>query len=399
MKLEDHQFDEWHNLLKREIQETFGKKIHSSGDCLQLSDEIYNKVSFRINANTLRRFFGLVKSDFRPSSTTREILSKYCGFNSFHDLIHLNGKSLHTPGEEVFYSDSILNYLICLFKNVTTREPEDKTFASVVKQVIIFLNRHPDLIDRFQRAIAKTRNGQHYYYEQFINLDKLNSYYGNGLRYYLEENANEEAQVFGHSLLCLRHWLSMDPEGVRKHHDQLIKHQLLKPPDAALQARLLASQVLFAHSNGSSLRKIITKAQTTYISIQQKNFNPHVSTSFGYILSPVLLFAGQEEAAMYFINYGLIKHRHKNETTEKGYHETMLLLKALVLYKGGNKKEAAEIFKVIRTADFNFFTKKTDTIMYLLLSRCLNKIKPEEETQLNELITETGFSRFNEICK
>jgi hypothetical protein len=46
----------------------------------------------------------------------------------------------------------------------------------------------PGAFDRFQRAIAKTRNGQEFYFEQFVNLDELNSFYGDGLRYYFMKN-------------------------------------------------------------------------------------------------------------------------------------------------------------------------------------------------------------------
>src|SRR5262245_47913821 len=76
--------------LKKELENSFGRKIASSRDCNQMVEDIYQKTGETINANTLRRFFGLVKADYPPSSSTLTILSKYCGFNSLEEIQHLS---------------------------------------------------------------------------------------------------------------------------------------------------------------------------------------------------------------------------------------------------------------------------------------------------------------------
>ena len=75
-------------LLKSEVEETFGRRIISSRDCIHLSEEVYFKSGYRINHNTLRRFYGLVKADYPPSTSTLTIISKYCGFNSLEEVIN-----------------------------------------------------------------------------------------------------------------------------------------------------------------------------------------------------------------------------------------------------------------------------------------------------------------------
>ena len=65
--------------IKEEIVNIFGRRIVSSRDCIQLSDEIFHKTKLQLNPNTLRRFFGLVKAAYPPSHSTLTILSKYCG--------------------------------------------------------------------------------------------------------------------------------------------------------------------------------------------------------------------------------------------------------------------------------------------------------------------------------
>ncbi len=106
----------FHKVLKNEVEETFGEKIVSAKNCIALSEAIYSKISLTISSNKLRRFFGLVRSDYSPSPTTLEILSKYCGFESFHELIELKSKAAGSISNEKFYADSVLNYIVTLFK-------------------------------------------------------------------------------------------------------------------------------------------------------------------------------------------------------------------------------------------------------------------------------------------
>src|SRR5437764_1300000 len=73
--------------LKHEVEETFGRRIISSRDCIQLSEDIYFKAGDLINPNTLRRLYGLVKADYPSSTSTLSLLAKYCGFNSLDDLL------------------------------------------------------------------------------------------------------------------------------------------------------------------------------------------------------------------------------------------------------------------------------------------------------------------------
>src|SRR5437870_3911376 len=130
---------ESHNLillsLKEEIEETFGKKITVSRDCVLLSEEVYGKISLTVNSNTLRRFFGLIKSDHFPSHTTLDILSKYCGFASFDEFKKLKINNSNARIRD-FYSQSILNYLVALFSYVPAPDHGDKMFSALVEHTI-----------------------------------------------------------------------------------------------------------------------------------------------------------------------------------------------------------------------------------------------------------------------
>jgi len=390
------------DVLRNEIHETLGKKIKTAGDCLRLSMDISNKISITVNSNTLRRFFGLVKTDYSPSSTTLDILSKYCGFNSFDEFINLKIKKASLYDQNVgIYEESILNHFISLFKNTPVKEYDDPTFYFLVKEIIIFLQRHPELIDKFQKAVAKTNNGQNFYYEQFINMDNLNSFYGKGLKYYLMEKKTTEAQIFGHSLLCLKSWLTADNVGVNKHYDELKKYDLAAECHPFLAGRFFATQLLHAEVNKLPIEEILYEARKIHSSIKHNRpkdkyrFFP----SFVYIISPVLLLIQQNENALYYIDYYLNNYQHRHLNLEQGFYQSLDLYAAFILFETGRKKEALSIYRKISPSKFYFLTKKYDTITYHFLSQRLQKNYAEAGEQIEKLISETGFERLKQFIK
>ena len=199
--------------LRKELESSFGRKILSSRDCLQMVDDIYQKTGYTINANTLRRFFGLIKTAYSASPSTLTILSKYCGFNSIDELENISSR-INT--DTTINKEEILHYLISLFKNISGPETQNPVMESLVQQTVSFLERNPSLIDLFQRSVAGTAAGQYYYFERCVNMDRLNDFYGDGLRYYLRAKNTNEAMIFTHSLQVFRYWLTNNSELIEK---------------------------------------------------------------------------------------------------------------------------------------------------------------------------------------
>jgi hypothetical protein len=379
--------------LRNEIEEAFGKKILSSRDCVQLSADVFNKTSFKINSNTLRRFFGLVKSVHLPSSTTSEILSKYCGYNSIHELVSLKNTSL--PGATNNYRDSVLKCLVSIFEESPILEYEDKTLNCVVKQTIFFLNRHPELSNKLQRALAKTKNGQDYYYEQFINIDRLNSFYGEGLLYYLAEKKTMEAQVFGHSILCLKSWLIGNNSKLDEHYTALIKNQISKESHPFLIGRYYAARLFYANAHQLPVEDIIKEAQEIHghIRLHRPRDKYHFFPCFEYLIIPALLLTGQNEEALYFVNSMKVEYNEPHPHIDDGFYQSLELLKALAYVKTGSSNEADKIFQNIVTSNFSFLTKKVDMILYYALMKHLHVNNGPTDTELKKLVLETGFKR------
>ncbi len=384
-------------LLRKEVEETYGRKIGSSRDCHMLSEEVYTKISFNINSNTLRRFFGLVKSPYAPSLTTLDILARFCGFAAF-DEFKKSQSNIQKPSSEDYYSNSILRYMVALFRDVSTKE-FDKTYAAVVKHTIHFIQRHPELCDPFQRAIAKTKNGQEFYYEQCIHIDALNSYFGDGLRFYLMEKKTAEAQVLGHSLLCLRSWLTENVPEVIKHHEEVTNHKFEKGFHPMVCGRFFATRLLFANVRGLPIEKILIEAHQAHAIIKQQSGVYSIFPYFEYVISPILLLTGHPEEALYFVNYSLDNYLHNHADIDPGIYQIMDLIRALTFVETSSVKEAEKLFHLIRPSRFHFLSQKASRIMYLFLSQRLKKNNVKSDQQLKELIFETGFTRLNHVSE
>ena len=382
--------------LQREIQEHFGRPVASSRDCNLLSEELFQKTSFKVNPNTLRRFFGLVKATYPPSSGTLSILSKYCGFDSLEELVHhssngkVNGNGMHS-------TDALLRYFVGLFKNTVVQEPVDQTFLALVRQTILFLQEHPELATKFQKAIAKTPNGQRYYFELYAHIDQLNSYYGEGLVYYLKEKKTADAQIRGHALLLQRGWLTNDAAAVRRHMEKIGDQHLCDTSHPVICARYFASRIFHAHMEGLPTTGILAEALEQHHRIIPSDGYYHNFPTFEYIFSLALTLTQHFTEALYYLEQAETKYKSKHSYIDEGLYETMRLLKAIALARTGQKSAARDLFEKLKPSNFYFLTRKTNSIYYLLLTGYLNKMSPKLEEELGRLVQETGFVKMLEL--
>jgi cell division protein FtsB len=369
-----------------------GRRVLSSTDCRFLFNDITQQLDSTLSFNTLRRFFKLMETKHEQSIYTLNILAAYCGFSSFDDFITIvKRKPLENKGQQ---NTDLLFYLVMLFKETEVSDESDFTFFRFVRQTITFLEYHPDLIDQFQREIAKTNNGQLYYFEQFVNIDRLNVFYGDGLRYYLHEKRTMEAQIFGNYLLCLRYWLVMDGENLEKHYHAVIQYDLNKKSSPATAARYYAAQLMQAGTDPDS---ILIKARLFYAAVSLTIDNFVSVFRFYCILSHALLLTRQYEEALFYIDEFLKnKKKYVLPPTENSLAESIHLFKAIALVRLGEKAAGKEWLDSLNTGNFFFLSKQYLNILYLSIKQFLKKSSSEQK-QLQYLVRTTGFVKLLQL--
>jgi hypothetical protein len=375
--------------LKKELENSFGRKIVSSRDCLQMVEDIYQKTGYTINANTLRRFFGLVKTDYSASPSTLIILSKYCGFDSIDDFEKVSLKEYSDP---YINKDEVLHYLISLFKNLDVNEGYSTLAVNMVHQTVNFLERNPSLIDKFQREMAKIPAGQHYYFEQSVNMDRLNDYYGDGLRYYLRANQNNnEAKAFAHSVLVFKYWLLESFSLVEKHMAELTSLPINQNFPPHILGRYIAARLYYANACNESVEKTLIDATKYHVAIMTRRSGAHPSQAYPHYelaVCEALILTNQFEESMEYIRRG------KSFLADKGTTLNPFSIWERII---DSKRENKPLDVPLKKSATNFISHQLNKKYNNLVT--LSQMPRVNMSQLSSLIAETGYTRFRKFMK
>ena len=379
--------------IKCELERVFGRSITSSRDCIDLSDDVFRKTQKQINPNTLRRIFGLVKAEYPPSQSTLDILSKYCGFYTVEELYTTKQT---TERDDIVYQEQLLNYIVTVFMQTPVKDLLDKTFLTLAKHTISLLNNNNDLLaDKFMNVVSKTKTGQDLYFEHFVNTDKLNSYYGNALRYYLHAKATEEASLFAHSLITIKYWLNNNQEKLLRQGDYLLDRTPIADTMAPyIMTRYFAALLLYADAASMSADEILIDIYK-YYSSPTLNDNKEQLIYFEYVIAEALMLTGHSQDALYYLR------NYRSSINKSEYSiffislDNLKLLDALAHYQTEKYNTAERLFDEIVTSDFHFLNKHFASILYLQL---MNKLKRKNEKIIEtrtKLIQQTGFIRLS----
>jgi hypothetical protein len=380
-------------VIRQEIEHVFGRQIISSRDCIDLSADIFVKTQHQLNSNTLRRFFGLVKADYPPSKLTLRIFSRYCGFHSVEDIFNAKTKN---ADPELVEQESLLHYLISLFCETPVKDYCDKTFLSLVRHTIRFLNTNAALADKFQRLVAKTYNGQVFYFEHFVNIDKLNSYYEEGLRYYLIEKRNIEANIFANSIFVYKYWLNGNDQKLHSKGDKMSRQVFTASSNPHIVSRYYAALFFLLHAKGESSEEILIDLYKYYSLIIDKIGEDEI-VYFEYVVSEALTLTGHYHDALYYVSQSEVRLSKSDQFKNSVSLQNLRLLKALAAYKTNDVEMAERLFDVIRPSEFYFLSKKFSGILYMYLANQFKRKNAKYQDSFFTLINETGFMKLKSL--
>ncbi|WP_321373663.1 hypothetical protein [uncultured Draconibacterium sp.] len=82
-----------YKLLQNNIQSKINKSKLYGSDCNLLSQKIYDETRRQVSSSTIKRFFGLIRCNFKPSKYTLDTLSEFVGFKDWNDFKTCNNHS------------------------------------------------------------------------------------------------------------------------------------------------------------------------------------------------------------------------------------------------------------------------------------------------------------------
>jgi len=87
-------------LLKKDVLIKAGREIKYTSDCKWLERRIAEETNRQISVSTIKRFFGLVDSPFKPSKYTLETLAQYLGFTDWVEYRNCYDESRYSESSE-----------------------------------------------------------------------------------------------------------------------------------------------------------------------------------------------------------------------------------------------------------------------------------------------------------
>lgn len=377
--------------LKLAVEKAFGSPIRNYNDCQKLSYDISATTGILLNQNTLRRFWGIIKSSSKPSLTTLDTLAKYCGATTFDNF---------QPFSYTLSDERLIEHFIKLFENPNVDQVNNEVFLSVVREVITFLTDQPQLAISFLNKVAPTRLGQLYYFEQFVHIDKLNSFYGHGLEIYLNHKKTDEAQLFGSCLLYLRAWLSKDQQSLPKLYKRintLAPHENIHPFVAGrwFACTLMHSQI--DHTiNGDTL---LLEARRFHQKLSRASDNYKAFPCFEFVIVEALLLCEYFEEALFYINHAMISYPIKPTYVDQGFYTAFDLFKSMALYGVGKIKEAKKFYRNVDDNNFYFLSRKYFKTLYFIWREKLGYSMEGNRETINSLIAETDFTKLLDLLE
>jgi len=402
--------------LKKEIAKKIKREIKNRGDCVFLSNAIFEILDIEISYNTLRRFYNLLPST-KTSIKTFNTLAQFIGYKNYIDFSQNYSYKQKIDLTEIIYktvsendSEEIINLV-----NKTKNNSED--FISMIIILIreLWHNENYNLINKIFRLKALNYNSFSYYevlklgnsigllirkkskiepillnninflecvFLIFVDYSSLNTYYGDSLKIIKKNNFKYDITLFSSALLEFRNFLNN--KNVNKITFKASKTNHLHP---ILSGRLLSLKLLNADSN-----KTLELLNTHHTSLLIKgNIISHY-----YELFTTSILQKKVEIMSFLITRISLKIEFYYQKT----HLNSFYLMCLFYYKlTGDIENETKFLKSFKLSDCRDSYKEFISLIHLIYlynSTTTSANKKKIKTRYLNLSKELNYSYFSE---
>lgn len=373
--------------------QTFGKPLTHSFESELLSKEIKRQASIYLSPQTLRRFFGFLKTEFSPSIKTLNALAVYNGFSSWHTFTEQsspNYQPLSLDQEADLYLD---------FYKIEMQAEADMNYHNASRNIALRILFNPTLLVKVSPALAKNPVSQVYFFEHFPFIDGLCTDYKRSIQLYLQKK-EDAAEIFGNSLLFLSAFLGNRPNELKTYIDRINQVALQKAMHPFTIARFIGSNILFQQINSEEISSWIEMANKWNQYFLQKNVGFWRYPYFQHMICDYLNIAGlfkesyQIKRTINFID--------KNYEIEKGYAEALEVIRKIShhpLSKEGYISwfESTKVFESIHPIFKKYYRLQALGVYNSIVTDKRKNQKILKE--LKDLIDQTGFIFFEKFEK
>lgn len=375
--------------LREEVCQRFGRKVAKHRDVVELADQLKKKTETDLSTQTVKRFFGLIKDDTKPSAITLDTLSIYLGYSSWEGFIDRSSLNL----KHEIQRNPIQNGLDFYLKDIPTYW-EAVFYNSRDKAAEIYKMPDNEYKVHFFEELGKVKNAHDTFWEWFPNLNVLRKpYYRNGLISYRNAINTPNTHCFTNGMLFLGSYLCKNDEEIAKYYKLLQEadtNNVWPLPMARCMATLVIGNSYFSN-NADEIKKVAVKE---YIKQQENELNRYTN-SYASIFIEYLVVAGLPHLVKEFLDLGYYPFNYSEFFASAVHYHEIRTVEALILAITEQKVESKKLFMEIKLEKYHF----NNNLYYGCFYAILAVIHGNDgyRVHLSKLIAQTGYTRFYDL--
>ena len=369
-------------ILKTSTQKKAGFKIDNYNSSRRLSEIICIETGISLSYNTLRRFFGIVKS-VKPSNHTLDTLAVFNGFLNYTDFtrnFHLKNRWELEFKLAALMQDSEKELLLFIEENLHSNRDFTLKLTQIVRELMLVKNY--DLLvqifslkkmtyDHFNfddiayfgnctGTLLKTFDSESKELQKlvlndnfldliltiYVDYKHLNSYYGNWLKIIEKHTKRKDVKQFCRGVLNLKMYLNRESPN---HFFKLVPNASFHP---ILKGRIIA-QELFYES------KDLSKIMNNYHHQIPSNSDSETDIDYYFELITTAIITRNFEVMTWISEKFKIKTNYSNYYKFEHYEQYGLMVMLLFMFR--QDLESLQLWQ--KSISFDNFPRNYETLM------------------------------------
>ncbi|WP_027376132.1 hypothetical protein [Kaistella palustris] len=365
--------------LQHSIVHKFGKDIKSVNDCAELAGEI-SKNGPLLNAQTFRRFFGLVKSSGGFSKYTLDTLARYCGSADYKTFVEgLAKNDLASILQELGSDNSPSDYW----------KISDKLCEKISESPAALASVHHELL-KYPRART-------YFIEHHPMRDLAGTVYTLYFHRYLKYENHNEAKLFAYGFLYMGSYLTENAEFMEIYHQKISETELtpdvyVLPAGRKFGVMLLHAWVQQDEKSFKKIYKEMLLAREQYRTVSERSV-----CSFEYSVLEHLIYTDKTEEMRFLIENNTKQkfsdRKFVPQDRKENHDECWKIMCAVAYYKMGEYEKSESLLRKTNLDHLALGWKKSYSILYYFMKYEFSGSEERVEIKaiLARLIEETHF--------
>lgn len=370
--------------LQKNVVKQFGKQVNTATDCDHLALLLTENFKVNLSSQTLRRFFGLVKSVSGVSIFTLDLLSRFCGYLDFKDFSY----SYRNLELELFFADN---------------ENDHQNYWQKSEHLCKQITDSSELLVTTHHRLMSFPLARKYFMEHHPLRDMIGTVYSQYFLAYLKFNTTNEAKIFAYGFLFQGAFLLQNTELMELYYQKVKETEISDEVHVIPAGLKYGVQLLYADFTGNEylFRKYVIemkKVRLQYIEASEKSV-----CSFEYTVLESLIFTDRTKEIEFLIENNTFQKNNDHDfitsQRKKTHDEVWNILCVAAYQKMGNKGNTNYYSDQVDLENLEVGWKKYYSILYYFVQLKMSAPNTQKSTilKLKSLIDETYFSYYQDM--